>query len=462
MSHALFAGSGGAVASASRYLVEFKAGKMTLQDGWVRPSNKKGMVYVHQGEDTLMHFCWKDRTSGVVEDDLIIFPDDCEFKRVPQCTTGRVYLLKFKSSSKKYFFWMQEPKEDKDADLCKKVNDSLNNPPQPGSSRAGGGAASVGGGGIGAAGGSGSLSSALSGLGESELSSMFGNISQSELMQLLQMGMQMGLSPSNIMRPASTGAGSTASDAASEAPTSSSVPSRVHSSPGVRHQPGSGAGSAASTGGARQPMIDRPSTAAPATSVGSGRDQNMTPLQQQQRPGGRIQLSDLQTILTSIHTPDGGAAGAAGAGGGAQFDLNDALPTEALLPLLADAQVQARLTPYLPDSVDLPRSVDELRQSVQSPQFRQCVTAFAAALRTGDLGPLVAQFGVGDAAVQAANDGNLEAFLRALQPQAKPPPAAASGSDVEMQATVGGSGGGEGETEAEKKADEGEEKMDES
>lgn len=36
-----------------------------------------------------------------------LVPDDCEFKKVAQCTTGRVYILKFKSSSRKYFFWMQ-------------------------------------------------------------------------------------------------------------------------------------------------------------------------------------------------------------------------------------------------------------------------------------------------------------------------------------------------------------------
>lgn len=38
--------------------------------------------------------------------DLIVFPDDTEFKKIPQCTTGRVYVLKFKDS-KKLFLWLQ-------------------------------------------------------------------------------------------------------------------------------------------------------------------------------------------------------------------------------------------------------------------------------------------------------------------------------------------------------------------
>ncbi len=54
--------------------------------------------------------------------DLIIFPGDAEFKRVSQCQTGRVFILKFKDSARKYFYWMQEPSEDKDEDLIKKVH----------------------------------------------------------------------------------------------------------------------------------------------------------------------------------------------------------------------------------------------------------------------------------------------------------------------------------------------------
>ena len=65
-SGALFGGSVGR--SQSKHLVEFRAGKMTLKGSTVIPDKRKGLAYVHQTEDSLMHFCWKDRSSGVVED----------------------------------------------------------------------------------------------------------------------------------------------------------------------------------------------------------------------------------------------------------------------------------------------------------------------------------------------------------------------------------------------------------
>ncbi|KAL3059526.1 hypothetical protein OYC64_014187 [Pagothenia borchgrevinki] len=159
----------GSRGSSSKYLVEFRAGKMTMKSSTVTPDKRKGQVYIQQTDDSLIHFCWKDRTTGNVDDDLIIFPDDCEFKRVSQCTTGRVFVLKFKAGSKRLFFWMQEPKSEKDEEHCRKVNEFLNNPPMPGA--------------LGSGGGGGHDLSALGG--EGGLQSLLGNMSHNQLMQLI-------------------------------------------------------------------------------------------------------------------------------------------------------------------------------------------------------------------------------------------------------------------------------------
>lgn len=58
----------GSRGSSSKYLVEFRAGKMTLKGNVVTPDKRKGTVYIQQSDDSLIHFCWKDRTSGNVDD----------------------------------------------------------------------------------------------------------------------------------------------------------------------------------------------------------------------------------------------------------------------------------------------------------------------------------------------------------------------------------------------------------
>lgn len=63
---ALFGSS--ATRSQNKNLVEFKAGKMTMKGKMVHPDKRKGLIYLYQSEDSLMHFCWKDRSSGTVED----------------------------------------------------------------------------------------------------------------------------------------------------------------------------------------------------------------------------------------------------------------------------------------------------------------------------------------------------------------------------------------------------------
>jgi len=122
---------------ANKPLVSFRAGKCTFANNTVTPIPKKGLVQLTQTPDSLIHFQWKDRASGTLEDDLIIFPEEAAFSKVAKGTTGRVFILKFKTSDRKIFFWMQEPKDDKDKEYEEKINQYINNPPVPDQSASG-------------------------------------------------------------------------------------------------------------------------------------------------------------------------------------------------------------------------------------------------------------------------------------------------------------------------------------
>ncbi|KAF7732373.1 adhesion regulating molecule 1 [Apophysomyces ossiformis] len=109
------------------HLVQFNAGKCIREGNLLKPDLRKGVIYMDQSDDQLMHFYWKERKAAEPEEDLIIFPGEAEFVKVEQCTTGRVYLLDFKSSGQKMFFWMQN-KVDKDAEHVELVNQLINDP----------------------------------------------------------------------------------------------------------------------------------------------------------------------------------------------------------------------------------------------------------------------------------------------------------------------------------------------
>jgi hypothetical protein len=121
----------------------------------------------------------------------MIFPDDAVFRRVNEAKTGRVYVLEFKTSSKKMFFWMQEPSDAKDEEyaaqlktyltfylfspanirplsrrLCKKLNDGMNNPDAGDSEGLGG------------------LEGGLGGLDQAQLMQMLGGSNPAALAQL--------------------------------------------------------------------------------------------------------------------------------------------------------------------------------------------------------------------------------------------------------------------------------------
>jgi len=378
---ALFGGNAGR--NQSKALVEFRAGKMNLNatNKMVTADKRKGLVSVYQSDDQLMHFTWKDRGTGTLEDDLIIFPDDVEFKAVPACTTGRVFVLKFKSSNKRMFFWMQEPKTDKDEEHCKKVNDNLNNPPAPGSNRgSSGGAAGLGG-------GAGLRGIDFSNLGDAELQNLLNNMSQQQLMQLFG---------------GNLGSGSIA---------------------GLSSLLGGGAGGrtrqAAGTGRARpQPA---PETAAALDTPATPTTVPVpTPTPGGAGPQPAIQLSDLQSILSGIQVPAGGQP--VGGAAGPSVDLSSGLTGEALQPILSNPEFLDKVKEFLPQGdkeEGKEVTAEELKGTVQSPQFQQAVSMFSMALQSGQLGPLIREFGLGEKATEAATNGDMEAFVKAIQDEKK-------------------------------------------
>uniref|UniRef100_A0A672MPA2 ADRM1 26S proteasome ubiquitin receptor n=2 Tax=Sinocyclocheilus grahami TaxID=75366 RepID=A0A672MPA2_SINGR len=346
---------------------------MTLKGSTVTPDKRKGLVYIQQTDDSLIHFCWKDRSTGNVEDDLIIFPDDCQFKRVNQCTTGRVFVLKFKAGSKRLFFWLQEPKTDKDEEYCRKVNEYLNNPPIPGT--------------LGSGGGSSHELSALGG--EGGLQSLLDNMSHNQLMQLIGptglgglggLGALAGPGLASLLGsgvPAtSSSSSSSRSQSTAATPSSTSAPTRLGSSqvPSTLISPSATV------------------TASPAPST----------------PAGPALSADLQSILATMNVPTAGQGG----------DLASVLTPEVMAPILANAEVQQRLLPYLPSGESLLQSTEELQNTLTSPQFQQAMSIFSSALASGQLGPLN-QFGLPTEAVEAANKGDVEAFAKAMEGEGK-------------------------------------------
>ncbi|KAK7863737.1 hypothetical protein R5R35_011142 [Gryllus longicercus] len=401
--------------SQSKNLVECKAGKMTLKGKMVHPDKRKGLLYVYQSDDSLMHFCWKDRTTGTVEDDLIIFPDDCEFKRVTQCTTGRVYVLKFKSSSRKFFFWVQEPKTDKDEENCRRINEVLNNPPTPGSARSGGATpdSPV----------SRTLRNVLSADG-GDLQNLLNNMSQQQLMQLFGgVGQIGGLSSllGTMSRPSTSQSGrsgASASTTAATATTSSSTSSVASagstdtktSTTAATTEPKTTSTTTATTTSTSAAAVTTTTvaTSAPTTTTAAAPTSTSS--------GGQpaIQLSDLQNFLSGLSAPQPG-------GQGSGVDLAQAITTDNLSTVLVEPGLAEALQQHLPAVAAIAGSgagqtaSDQLRSTLSSPQFQQALSMFSAALQSGQLGPVMQQLEVGPEAVDAANQGNMEEFVRALQ-----------------------------------------------
>lgn len=99
-------------------------------------------------------------------------------------------------------------------------------------------------------------------------------------------------------------------------------------------------------------------------------------------------------------------------------DLTTSVNIEVLRPLLTDQSFMERVRDKLPATTDTPPSTtsgiaEQFTSTVQSPQFQQALSSFCSVLQSGQLGPVVQQFGLSDECIAAANGGSmfLEKYL---------------------------------------------------
>ena len=88
----------------------------------VTAKNDRGKIKFSKSDDGILHLEWINRISKKQVLDIMIFPDSAKWVRVEECKDGRVYVLKFVGSSRREFFWMQEPSEEKDKEISEKIN----------------------------------------------------------------------------------------------------------------------------------------------------------------------------------------------------------------------------------------------------------------------------------------------------------------------------------------------------
>ncbi|KAJ2715675.1 hypothetical protein H4R19_001070 [Coemansia spiralis] len=318
-------------------LVEFKAGRL-FRDGqtnWVRPDPRRGVCFARKEDDGLLRFCWKERHASIsgVEEELIVFPGDVYLEKVQQ-SGGRVYVLKFRSSSQRVFFWLQEADADGDRALIHHVNIILGD--------------------------------CSSGGDEDE-----DEEDDEEDEEARQAGARL---PSLVQRH-----GSREAELLSRHREQSAL---AQENPALD----SSTQMAAQVGGVPGASMRRASQQYPGGDVESMGGNGS-------RVGGlsSSQLGGLRQLLSSIRVPEGYRGGQRSAGE-EPIQLSDVLTPGNLQAVLNDPQLRSSLFPTLPD--DIPHTQQALNEVIRSPQFQQALDSLSYVLESGQMAPLVAQLGL--------------------------------------------------------------------
>ncbi|CEG80306.1 hypothetical protein RMATCC62417_14664 [Rhizopus microsporus] len=355
-----------------RYLVEFNAGKCIIEGNLIKPDLRKGTIYMDQSDDQLLHFYWKERSSHAEpEDDIIIFPSEAKFVRVSQCTTGRVYMLKFNSSREKHFYWMQDKSEEKDDENVNSVNEFIESP-------------------------------------ESMSADLDDSASHAEIMRLLSgaESQDANITEENILeflnnisrsRQRSRSEQRVRGTSALREEMSRPVAEQQQQEQEEEHEPERESEPTV----AAPTSVDAPTVTTAATTTTTTTDSAATT--NNASTGNNPDYAQLAQMLASMSGQRGPAPSLA---------LTDILNSQTLTPLLNDPEVCESLVPCLPEESE--KSAEEVRQVVRSPQFNQAVQSLTVALQTGQLGPLLSQLGLDPSAGYS-----VELFLNAIEKQAQ-------------------------------------------
>lgn len=135
-----------------------------------------------------------------------------------------------------------------------------------------------------------------------------------------------------------------------------------------------------------------------------------------------MSLSELQSYLSGLQTGDLASGGGSSSGRVIDLtrgvDLSTAINAEAVNTIAADADRSNALLAHLPTIETNENAKKQLKDTISSPQFQQALSMFSSALQSGQLGPVVSQFELNAEAVAAANTGDLEQFVKALEKDA--------------------------------------------
>uniref|UniRef100_A0AC34GLC9 DEUBAD domain-containing protein n=1 Tax=Panagrolaimus sp. ES5 TaxID=591445 RepID=A0AC34GLC9_9BILA len=129
-------------------------------------------------------------------------------------------------------------------------------------------------------------------------------------------------------------------------------------------------------------------------------------------PGGkkqpRIKADQLRSIISSIATQpsdkkDAPSSSSSTRGLRAPVELTDVINRANISDAVASNA--ERLIPHLPDQEPIKKDETELRDTLNTPQFRNATSEFGHALQTGQMGPVLEQFQLPQEAVAAAQSG---------------------------------------------------------